>query len=154
MERFTLENKVTSPAVRVLQIIFGLTCIFIAGWWAVYMLSSDGNNGYWIATLFMLGFGAFQIYSGLGHATKYIIIDDRTLIIKKTALARKTILMSGEIKMIEILPLSVNIITRADQNITISFALSIAGTIDNIKDALIAFAKKCSIKAEEKSDRL
>jgi hypothetical protein len=36
---------------------------------------------------------------------------------------------------------------------TISFVLSIAGSIDTIKDALIGFAEKNSIEYEEKSDR-
>lgn len=153
MERYSLDNKETSPVVKVLQILFGVACLLVAGWWAVYMISSEENNGYWIATLFMLGFGAFQIYSGLGYAAKYIVIDGNSLTVKKSALSRKTTLASNEIRKIEILPLSVNLVLATGQAITISFVMSIAGSIDSIKDAMIGFAEKNSIEFEERSDR-
>jgi hypothetical protein len=83
--RYSLETKETNRFVKYAQIVFGVVCILTSAWWIVFILSSDGQNNYWVATLFMLFFGAFQIYSGLGYAERYVEIHNMELIIKQNA---------------------------------------------------------------------
>ncbi|MFO7573732.1 MAG: hypothetical protein R6W67_01065 [Bacteroidales bacterium] len=152
MKRYSLESRENSRLVKIMQILFGIACIFTAGWWAVYMLKALESGNYWIATLFMFFFGAFQIYSGLGHASKYIIIGSDTLTIRKTAIGKKQVVTYGEIERIEILPLSVSLILRSGSKLTINFAVTLAGDIDHIKDAIADFGRNNNIITEDKRE--
>jgi hypothetical protein len=145
MKRYSLESRENGRIVKILQIIFGIACIITAGWWAVFMMKSDESGNYWIATLFMFLFGTFQIYSGLGYASKYIIIGSDTLSIRKTAIGKEQIVSHSEIERIEILPLSVKLILKSGANITISFSVTLAEGIDHIKDAVSTFGSENKI---------
>lgn len=152
MKKYSLESRENSKLVKIMQIVFGIACIITAGWWAVFMLKSLESGNYWMATIFMFFFGAFQIYSGLGYASKYVIVGSESLKIKKTAIGKEQVVTHGEIDKIEILPLSVKLILRSGGNITISFAVTLAGGIDIIKDALAGFGRDNKILTEEKRE--
>lgn len=152
MERYSLESRENNRIVKILQIIFGVACIITAGWWAVFMLKALESGNYWIATLFMFFFGAFQIYSGLGYASKYILIGSDSLTIRKTAIGKEQVITGGDIEKIEILPLSVKLILKSGGNITISFAVTLAEGIDRIKDAVATFGMENKILTEEKRE--
>jgi len=152
--RYSLDNKESSGFVRLLQIIFGIACIAVALWWAWFIIKSSDNGSYWIATLFMLFFGAFQIYSGLGYAAKFIELHNDSIEFKKASLGRKERVKSTGIDKIDILPLSVTIFMKDKRSFTISFGMSIAGTIDSIKDGVIEWSGKNNVEIIEKSDRL
>jgi len=152
MKRYSLESRENSRIMKILQIIFGIACIITAGWWAVFMVKSLESGNYWIATLFMFFFGAFQIYSGLGYASKYIIIGSDTLTIRKTAIGKEQMVTHSELERIEILPLSVKLVLRSGGNITISFSVTLAEGIDHIKDAVATFGRENKILTEEKRE--
>lgn len=152
MKRFSLESRESNRLIRIFQFIFGIVCVITAGWWAVYILKSPEGGNFWIATLFMLFFGVFQIYSGLGHASKYLAIDNDRLEIKKTAIGKKEVLNQADIEKIDILPLSVAFRLRSGKTTTISFPVTLAEGIDHIKDAVDEFGKSYNIAIEEKRE--
>ena len=152
MKRYSLESRENSSFVKILQIIFGIACIITAGWWAVYMLKSLESGNYWIATLFMLFFGAFQIYSGLGYASKYIIIGSDTLTIRKTAVGKEQVIVHSDIERIDILPLSISLALRSGKIFSLSFPVTLAESIDQIKDAMEEFGRNNKILTEEKRE--
>ncbi|MDX9929220.1 MAG: hypothetical protein RBS37_05145 [Bacteroidales bacterium] len=149
MKRYSLEARENTRFVKVLQVIFGIICIFIAIWWAVYILNSPDNIEYWAASVFMFGFGAFQIYSGLGYASRYILTGSDTIVIKKSAIGRRRTIKNVDIGRIDIHPLSVSFLLKDNTTIKISFAVTLAGDIDRIKDAAAAFGRKNNIITEE-----
>lgn len=152
--RYSLDNKDSSGFVRLLQIIFGVACIVVSFGWAWFIIKSSDNNSYWIATLFMLFFGAFQIYAGLGYAAKFIELHNDSIEFKKAAIGLKERVEASQIEKIEILPLSVHFIMKDKRSSTISFGMSIAPAIDSIKDGLVDWSAKNSVEIEEKTDRL
>jgi len=153
-KRYSLETKETNKFVRYAQIVFGVICLITAGWWAVYLTSSDNGGDYWIATLFMLGFGLFQIYSGLGYAARYVEISDNQIIIKQTSIGTPDLLLVSDIFGIEILPLSVNFTLRSGKKKTLRFGIAYTDYIDDIKDAVVLLAESKNISIEEKSEKI
>jgi uncharacterized protein YlzI (FlbEa/FlbD family) len=152
MKRYSLENRESNKLVRILQILFGIACIITAGWWAVYMIKSLESGNYWIATLFMFFFGAFQIYSGLGYASKYLIIGKETLKIKKAAIGREQLIRNSDIERIDILPLSISVTLRNGKTFNVSFPVTLNETIDRVKDAIEEFGRDNKILTEEKRE--
>ncbi|MBM3419654.1 MAG: hypothetical protein FJY11_00810, partial [Bacteroidetes bacterium] len=151
MKRYSLDNKESPKMVRILQIIFGAMCITIAAIWAVYMTMPGIGNGYWIATAFIFFFGLFQIYSGMGYAARYIEIDGNVIVLKRSALERKIALVPDRLERVEILPLSIIFTINDGRRITIRFGMSVAASIDCIKDAVEEYATGQKIEIEERS---
>jgi hypothetical protein len=151
--RYSLDNKESSGFVRLLQIIFGVACIAVSLWWAWFIIKSSDNDSYWLATLFMLFFGTFQIYSGLGYAAKFIVLHNNSIEFKKAAIGIKEQVEASRIEKIEILPLSVKILMKDKRSFVISFGMSIASTIDSIKDKLIEWSGRNNVEIVEKTDR-
>lgn len=152
MKRYPLESRESSKPVRILQLIFGIVCIFIAGWWTVFILRVPENANFWFAIIFMLLFGIFQIYSGLGYASKYLTVDSERLIIKKTVFGRTEVFAGTDIERILIFPLSVSVVLRNRRTISLRFPVTLGEGIDRVKDALAEYARDNKIMSEEKSD--
>ncbi len=153
-KRYSLETRETNKFVRYAQIVFGVVCLITAGWWSVYLTQSDSGGDYWIATLFLLGFGLFQIYSGLGYAARYVEISDRQIIIKQASIGTPDLLPVSDIAAIEILPLSVNFKLRSGKKKTLRFGIAYTDYIDDIKDAVAQLAENRNILIEEKNEKL
>jgi hypothetical protein len=153
-KRYSLEAKESNRFVRIAQIVFGAVCIITSAWWIVFILKSEGTNNYWVATLFMLFFGLFQIYSGLGHASRYVEISDEELIIKQNSIGLPDRMPAAEISNIEMLPLSVKFHLRSGRKRTLRFGITYSDFIDSIKDALVDFAGEKNIPLEEKSEKI
>ena len=152
--RYSLDNKESSGFVRLLQIIFGVACIAVSLGWAWFIIKSSDIDSYWIATLFMLFFGAFQIYSGLGYAAKFIELHNNSIEFKKASIGLKERAEASQIEKIEILPLSVNIFMEDKRSFMISFGMSIAATIDSIKDGMIEWSEMNNVEIIEKTDTI
>jgi hypothetical protein len=152
--RFSLEAKESNRFVRIAQIIFGALCIITAAWWVVYILKSGDGNNYWVATLFILFFGIFQIYSGLGYASRYVEFGNSEMIIKQNSIGLPYRLPVTEISNIVMLPLSVKFILKSGRTKILRFGITYSDLIDSIKDALVAFAADKNIPLEEKSEKL
>ena len=152
--RYSLDNKESSGFVRLLQIIFGVACIAVSLGWAWFIIKSSDIDSYWIATLFMLFFGAFQIYSGLGYAAKFIELHNNSIEFKKASIGLKEQVEASMIEKIEILPLAVNIFMKDKRSFIISFGMSIAASIDSIKDGLIEWSEMNNVEIIEKTDTI
>lgn len=153
-KRYSLETKESNRFVKIAQIIFGVVCIITAAWWVVFILKSGDANNYWVATLFILFFGMFQIFSGLGHATRYVEFSSEELIIKQNSIGLADRLPVTEITSIVMLPLSVKINLRSGKKRTLRFGITYSDFIDSIKDALVEFSENNNIPLEEKSEKI
>jgi hypothetical protein len=153
-KRYSLEAKESNRFVRTAQIVFGAVCIITSAWWVVFIIKSGEGNNYWVATLFMLFFGLFQILSGLGHASRYVEFREEEVIIKQNSIGLPDRIPVKEISSIEMLPLSVKFYLKSGRKKTLRFGITYSDLIDNIKDALESFVTEKSIPFEEKSEKI
>jgi hypothetical protein len=87
-----LDPKENPLTIRIIQIIFGLTCIGVSVFWIIYNLkASDADKTLWITSLLLFGFGFYQIFIGNGKNKKFIEINNDTIILKKSSLLPKYI---------------------------------------------------------------
>ncbi len=84
---FSLELHRSNKITRIFQLIFGIICIGVALIWLILNFSTlKSNVSLWITILFLVGFGYYQIISGLGKSEKFIEISESSIRIKKNIL--------------------------------------------------------------------
>jgi len=151
MEYFQLSSSDKNSFVNVLKIIFGVACIAIGIYWAVY---SEVIVSMWITILFLFGFGFYQIWSGLGKAERYIIIDKTFIRLKKTIFLSAKHIDASEIGKIEIFPLKTEFHLNEKTKIILRFGTTYVETNEKVVDALIKFAKQNAINLELQSEKI
>ncbi len=103
VQSISLGEKENKALVRILIVIFGLLCIFTAGWWTVFLIKYPENEKiFWAGSIFLLLFGVFQVYSGLGYAKRYIKRENGNISIRQNSLLPAKRLNAEEIKQLEI----------------------------------------------------
>jgi hypothetical protein len=146
MEHFQLNNSDKNRFVNILKIFFGIACMAVGIYWAIYMTNTSANNGSsFITILFLLGFGFYEIWSGLGKAEKYIEIDETFIRLKKTIFLPVRHIEITEIDKIEIYTLKINFHLKNETKITLRFGTTYVEVNEKIVDALIKFAKQNAI---------
>lgn len=89
--------------VRIIVIIFGILCIFTGGWWAIFLIRyPDNEKIFWAGSIFLLLFGIYQIYAGLGFARRYVTRKNGVIIIRQNGLLPARKIQSGNITQLEI----------------------------------------------------
>jgi len=148
---FQLSNSDKSRFVNVLKLIFGVACIAIGIYWAVDRVKvSDNIGSAWITILFLLGFGFYEIWSGLGKAERYIEIDKTFIRLKKTIFLSVKYIDVSEIERIKVFPLKIDFHLNKGTKITLRFGTTYIETNEKIVDALVKFAEKNAIELELK----
>ena len=67
---FALSSVENNRLVKIVQIVFGIVCIFIAIFWLIFNIKSIKSDwALWITIIFLAGFGFYQIWAGAGKAT-------------------------------------------------------------------------------------
>jgi hypothetical protein len=151
---FPLGDTEDNKPVRILKIAFGIACVLMAVYWVYYNLSILKAAGtLWISIIFLAVFGIYMIWSGLGRAVTYIIIDT-TIKIKKTALASPVLLSSSDITKIDIFPLSIAFMLGSGKKFLLRLGTVHYETNEKIIDELIKFAETYSIPFEIKEENI
>ena len=89
--------------VRIIVIIFGIMCIFTAGWWAIFLIRyPDNEKIFWAGSIFLFLFGIYQVYAGLGFARRYVTRKKGVIIIRQNGLLPARKIQSGNITQLEI----------------------------------------------------
>ena len=142
----TIGNRESSRIVLVLQFIFGLICIGTALMWGVFILKGEGDFGvYWPATIFMAGFGLFQIFAGLGKTTRYITVEKQFITIKKYALLGATKVEAAKVDKISTDSTGFKIHIEGSETISFRFGLTQTDRAAIAIEALFLFAQENSI---------
>lgn len=148
-EYFSLGPSESNIAVKIIRILFGFLCIAIAVFWLIFNLRSLGSDHMlWITILFLSGFGMYQIWAGLGRAKRFIEISKEKIIIRKNSFLPERKLIPGEIKMIEIYPLSLIFYNQIGRKLILRFGTTYTDIIDPLKEAVEVFAGIHDIKVE------
>ena len=154
-KHFFLGSGENSCLVKILNIIFGLACFAVAVFWMIYnMKSLKSDNTLWITIIFLLGFGFYQIWSGLGRTTLFIDFDTDRIILKKNAILPPSGMMAGEIERVDIFPLSVIFFLKTGRKILLRFGTTFHESNEKILDEIVHFTELNNIPVKITDENL
>jgi hypothetical protein len=152
---FLLSSAENSKLVKIIQIAFGIICIGVAVFWLIFNARSlKADKTLWITILFLTGFGVYQIWAGLGRATRFIEITSEKIRLKKSIFRPELNIASQDIQKIELFPLNLIFFLKSQKRILLRFGTSYQETNEQIKDEILAFADLNSINIEIKEEKL
>lgn len=152
---FSLETREDNRVTRIFQIIFGIVCTGIAIFWIIYNHRSlKSDRTLWITIIFLVGFGAYLVYSGLGLASRFISLIPGIIRIKNNFLLPPVDIPVEKIEKIEVFPLKVQIFRKTAKKILIRFGVTYTDNVELIKDEIMNFASSNNIKIELKNEEL
>lgn len=141
--------------VKFLRILFGVACIGMGIYWFLYAMSSEREEwSLWISVLFLIVFGGYQVWAGLGKAYRYIEINEDHIRLRKSSLRKPEIISATDIEGIDVLPLSIVFRKKTGNKSLLRLGAVHYETNENIIDELISFAEKNHITYEIKADEL
>ena len=148
----TVENK---GPVRIIRILFGVACIAVAVYWLVFNIKSLRADGtLWITIIFLMGFGSYQAWAGLGRATSFIEFGEGYIRLKKNAIFPPSVMKAEEIERIELFPLNLIIFLKSRKRIMLRFGTTYYETNEKVKDEILAFAESNNIPVEIIEEKL
>ena len=146
---FPLGNTEDNRFVKGFRIIFGIACIAMAAYWVNFSLKSlKTDRSLWVTIFFLLGFGFYQIWAGLGRATRYIVINPEMILLKKSSLRPPVQILPAHISKIDIFPLNIYFIMKSGKKLLLRFGTIHYETNEKIVDEIIRFADSNNIPYE------
>jgi hypothetical protein len=146
---FSLGPSESSPAIKIIRIIFGLLCISIGLYWLVFNIRSvSADHILWITVLFLTGFGIYQIWAGSGRAKRFIEIGSEKIILRKNSLLPRKEMTAAEIKKIEVFPLNLIFYFHNGGRTILRFGTTYTDIIDPVKESVEQFASAHNIILE------
>jgi len=150
---FSLGSSEDSTSLKIIRISFGIICVAIAVFWLIFNIRSvKADRTLWITVVFLSGFGFYQIWAGLGRASRFIQISPDKIILKKNSVLPVKELGSSRIKKIEIFPLSLIFHFQQGGKTVLRFGTTYTDNIDPIKNEVEEFATVNNIKLERISE--
>jgi hypothetical protein len=154
-EFYSLELREDNRLTKIFRILFGLLCIAVALFWVIYnMVSVKSDSTQWVTVAFLILFGAFQIYAGLGFAGKFIEFGKDNIRLRKNSVLPPISIPALKIKRIEIYPLKFQIFFSEKEMILYRFGISDTEKINIIKDALERYAEAHNLVLEIKNEEI
>lgn len=152
---YTLGNAESNKLVKVIQIFFGIVCFAVAVFWIIFNIKSLKTDGtLWISVLFLIGFGFYQVWSGLGKATRFIEISQEIIRLKKNILLPPVDISAVDIQKIELYPFNLIFFLKTKKKINLRLGASYQETNEDIKDEILAFSDQNSIEIEIVEEKL
>jgi hypothetical protein len=146
---YSLDTRDDNRLTRIFKIVFGLSCIAVAIYWLVFILRNGGQAWtQWITVVFLLGFGVYQIYAGLGLDSTFIEISSEEIRIKKNPLLPVRDIPADVIGRIELFPLNVLFLSKSGKKDRLRFGISDPDKIEDIKKKIIEFADLNELRLE------
>ncbi|MBI5009243.1 MAG: hypothetical protein HZB98_06265 [Bacteroidia bacterium] len=148
-KHFTLGNNEDSRLIKIIRILFGATCIGIAGFWLIFNTKSiTGPGTGWITVLFLSFFGFYQIWAGLGKAERYIAVSEGAINLKKFIFLPAKAISASETQKIEFYPLKVRFILKTGKAIILRFGTTYYESNEKVIDELSEYAERNNIPSQ------
>jgi|SRR5450759_146183 hypothetical protein len=152
---FALSAVDSNRLVKIIQIVFGIVCFSVAVFWLIFNIRSlKADATLWITIVFLSGFGFYQVWAGLGMATRFIEISSDKIQLKKSILFPAAKIPAEEIQKIELYPFNLILFLKSQKRILLRFGATYQETNEKIKDEILSFAELNSIKVEIKEEKL
>ncbi len=148
----TIEN---TRLIRIFRLIFGIVCITVAIFWITLIIRSlKPNITTWISILFLAGFGFYQIWSGIGHADRFIEIASDCIRLKKNSILPVVDMPADKIEKIEFYPLNIVFFLKSKRRVLLRFGTTYNDIIENVTEEVISFAELNKIQSKVIEERL
>jgi len=148
----TIEN---TRLIRIFRLIFGIVCITVAIFWITLIIRSlKPNITTWISILFLAGFGFYQIWSGIGHADRFIEIASDCIRLKKNSILPVVDMPADKIEKIEFYPLNIVFFLKSKRRVLLRFGTTYNDIIENVTEEVISFAEFNKIPSKVIEERL
>ena len=155
MKHFPLGIKESSRFVGLVRIVFGITCIIVAGYWLFFLVSeTDGGYSVGITVAFLFFFGLYLIWAGLGKAYRYIEFGNDHIRLKSNIVMAPIVLHARNIEKIDLYPLNVVFFLKSGGKKLVRFGATYFETTEMIKDAILDFANINNIESEIIEEKL
>jgi len=152
---FSLGQTDTNKLVKIFRIIFGVVCFAVAFFWISFNLDTLKSDGtVWITIAFLFGFGFYQIWSGLGKATRFIEIGPVNFRLKTNAVLPPVKIDASEISSVDFHPLNVIFILKSGKRIMLRFGTTFYDINEMIIDELLTFCESNNIQFEVIEEKL
>jgi hypothetical protein len=152
---FSLGQSENNKIVNILRIVFGIVCFALAIFWITFNFTKSGSDGtVWITITFLLAFGFYQIWSGLGKATRFIEIGSEDIRIKKNAILPSLRINVKVISSVDFYPLNVIFILKSGKRIMLRFGTTFYDVNERIIDELLGFCESNSIPFDVIEEKL
>ena len=152
---FALSAVDSNRLVKIIQIVFGIVCFSVAVFWLIFNIRSlKADATLWITIVFLSGFCFYQVWAGLGMATRFIEISSDKIQLKKSILFPAAKIPAEEIQKIELYPFNLILFLKSQKRILLRFGATYQETNEKIKDEILSFAELNSIKVEIKEEKL
>jgi ABC-type multidrug transport system fused ATPase/permease subunit len=146
---FSLSSVENNRLIKIVQIIFGIVCIFVAIFWLIFNIRSmKSERTVWITIIFLLCFGFYQIWAGSGKATRFIEINSDRIRLKKTIILSPLEISSEDIQKIEVYPFNLIFLLKEKKKIVLRFSTTYVETNEKVKDKILSFAELNKINIE------
>ncbi len=152
---FSLGASDNNKFTKIIRIIFGIVCLAVAVFWLIFnikLLKTDRTL--WITIIFLAGFGLYQIWSGLGYATRFIEIYSDKVRLKKTIIFPPVLIRVSEIEKIEFLTLNVIFYLKSKKRIHLRFGTTYYETNEKAVNGIISFAESNNVSFEITEEKL
>ncbi len=154
-EYIRLDDKPDKKFVSVFLVIFGFSCLLTSGWWALFLVRVPENeNVFWLGTIFLLLFGLFQIYSGLGFAKRYLIVEKTNITIRQNSLLPAKRLTKNSISKLEVRSMDIKFFLNNGNIFRLRLGLKYPDLGENVKTRIIAWSEENSIDLFYKYDKI
>jgi len=148
-KHFSLGTVENNRIIKSIRIIFGLVCLTVAIFWINFNITTLKTDAtLWITIIFLVTFGFYQIWSGLGRTERYIEIDSKAIRLKKNAVIPAVEMEVSEIEKIDIYPLNIIFHVKSKKRILLRFGTTFHDQNEIIVDEIISFADSNSIQME------
>ncbi len=152
---FSLSSVENNRLIKIIQIVFGIVCLALAIFWSIFNIRSLKAGGtIWITIIFLSGFGLYQVWAGLGKATRFIEISNDKIRLKKTVILTAVEIPVGEIQKIELYPFNLIFFLKTKKRILLRLGATYQETSEKIKDEILKFAEFNSINIEIVEEKL
>jgi hypothetical protein len=149
MKYYSLGTNEKSIFIKFISIVFGIVCIVVAFFWIFINIKSLKTDlTLWITILFLLGFGFYQIWSGLGRATTFIEIGQDKIRIKNNFIQSPVEISAVEIQKIDYFPLNIAFILKSKKRLLLRFGTTYQETNQMISGEIVSFAEANNIPLE------
>ena len=149
MKHFSLGTVENNRIIKTIRIFFGLVCLIVAIFWINFNITTLKTDWtLWITIIFLVTFGFYQIWAGLGYATRYIEIGSNAISLKKNAIMPHVEMAASDIEKIEIFPLNVIFFLKSKKRILLRFGTTFHDQNELVLDEIIEFTESNNIPFE------
>ncbi|MCD4769594.1 MAG: hypothetical protein K8R35_05450 [Bacteroidales bacterium] len=154
-EYIRLDDKPDKKFVSFFLVIFGFLCLLTSGWWALFLVRVPENeNVFWLGTIFLLLFGLYQIYAGLGFAKRYLIIEETDIIIRHNSLLPAKRLTKDSISKMEIRSMDIKFYINSGNIFKFRLGLKYPDLGESVKARIITWSEENNIDLFYKYDKI